>query len=330
MKKTIELMTITEKIINEGLREALRERCATRSLEIFLEHLGRKSNSERIYIFEGKRGESVSNTFEWCAEGVSKQKSNLQNVPFEAVEWWYNVFEDKSSIIIKDAEAIKESEPLTYKYLEPQNIHSLIASPLILEDSIIGFYGVDNPPQEIMGHISDVAEIIGHFIVSLLEKQRLMEQLEKLSFEDSLSEVRNRHALNDYINFHKVLRDVGIVYCDVMGLKKVNDTLGHQAGDDLIIRASQALQKNFQKKDIYRIGGDEFLVLTQGVEEETFKCKIEQLRRDMQENNALMALGCLWKKEVTDIDALIAEADDLMYQEKREHYDTERTVASKG
>ncbi len=320
MRRTIELMEITERVINEGLRVALRERNATHALELFLEHLGRKSNSERIYIFEGNRGSSVSNTFEWCATGVTEEKSNLQNVPFEAVEWWYNAFQDGHCIVIKDLELIKESNPLTYEYLKPQKIQSLIASPLILEDRIIGFYGVDNPPQNIMNHISDVAEIVGHFIVSLLEKKHLMEKLEKLSFEDSLSGARNRHALNHEIEFHNAFKDVGVVYCDVLGLKKVNDTLGHQAGDALIIRASGCLQKIFRKTDIYRVGGDEFLVLCEGVEEEHFKCRVERLRKDMHESEALMSLGTLWRKEVTDIDALITEADNLMYQEKRAYY----------
>lgn len=320
MKKTIELMSFTEKMINEGLRVALRERDATYALEIFLEHLGRNSKSERIYIFEGERGNSVSNTFEWCSEGVSQEKENLQNVPFEAVAWWYNTFQDGRCIIIKDLELIKESEPLTYQYLKPQNIHSLIASPLILEDKIIGFYGVDNPPQAIMDYISDVAEIVGHFITSLLEKRRLILQLERLSFEDSLSGVQNRHAWNQHIRYQKELQDVGLIYCDILGLKKVNDMQGHQAGDNLIIRASQCLKKTFRKTDIYRIGGDEFLVCCNDVEEKTFLDRVKQVRKDMYENDAMMSLGCLWRKNVEDIDAMITDADKLMYQDKRIYY----------
>lgn len=320
MKRTIELMATTEKIINEGLRIALRERDATQGLELFLEYVGEHSGCDRIYIFEGRRGENVSNTFEWCAEGVTQEKDNLQEVPFEAVEWWYQTFEDKSSLVIKDLEAIKESEPLTYAYLKPQNIHSLITSPLMRDGEIVGFYGVDNPPVEIMDHISDIAEIIGHFIEALLEKERLMKRLEKLSFEDSLSGVKNRHALNEELNYDKVLNKVGIIYCDVLGLKKVNDTQGHQAGDDLIVRASRCLQASFRKTDIYRIGGDEFLVLCKNIEEALFKEKVEDIRRNMVEKNALMSLGTVWKDVCVDIDAMIAEADDLMYQEKRDYY----------
>ncbi len=180
MKHTVELMANTERIINDGLRVALRERDAVRGLELFLEHIGRSSKCERIYIFEGKHGENVFNTFEWCAEGVSAEKDNLQNVPFEAVERWYHAFADGHCIVIKDVESIRETEPLTYVYLKPQNIQSLVTSPLVLEGEIIGFYGVDNPREGDMDHIADIAEIIGHFIVSLLEKQKLIMQLEKI------------------------------------------------------------------------------------------------------------------------------------------------------
>lgn len=311
---------ITAKAVNESLRLALRERDATRAIELFLEHMGERSHSERIYIFEGEQGYAVDNTFEWCAEGVSPQKDNLQNVPFEAVEWWYHEFEESSSILIYDLEDIRESEPLTYEYLKPQNIHSLIASPLELEGKIIGFYGVDNPPPDAMEDVAYFAEIVGHFIVSLLEKRRLMQQLEKLSFEDSLSGVQNRHALNDYIEYCKQMKQVGVVYCDVLGLKKVNDTQGHQAGDALLIRASECLKSNFRKKDIYRIGGDEFLVLCKDIEENMFLSKVEALRADMKKNNAMMSLGAIWREAVRDVDAFISEADGIMYEEKRAYY----------
>uniref|UniRef100_UPI004055AC7A sensor domain-containing diguanylate cyclase n=1 Tax=Agathobacter sp. TaxID=2021311 RepID=UPI004055AC7A len=320
MSRTAEIMLITEKIVNEGLRISLAEKNPKTALEAFLKHLGQSSGSERIYIFEGKRNESVSNTFEWCAEGITEEKENLQNVPFEAVEWWYNAFEDKNCIIIKDLESIKESEPLTYAYLKPQNIHSLITGPLILENELIGFYGVDNPPPDIVDHLSDIAEIVGHFVVSLLEKERLTRKVETLRFMDSLTGFKNRLALNQDIDNYNVLFDVGILYCDVQGLRKVNDTLGNQAGDELLIRAGKCLQNLFPEADIYRAGGDEYLVLYIGIDEAAFKYRVKQLRMDMQEQNASMSIGAIWQKVITDLYIGIAEADDLMYQEKHDNY----------
>ena len=100
----------------------------------------------------------------------------------------------------------------------------------------------------------------------------------------------------------------------------MNDALGHQAGDELLVRASDNLKKLFRKSDLYRVGGDEFLILCPGIKEATFQNKITQLRVLMQENNAMMSLGVIWREKVDDIDALISEADDLMYQEKRDYY----------
>lgn len=313
-------ISISAKVINDSLRRALRERDATRAIQLFIEQIGEASCAERIYIFEGEKGNSVDNTFEWCAPDVTAQIDFLQNVPFEATEWWYHAFERSDSILIEDLESIKEKEPLTYDYLKPQNVHSLIACPLELEGKIIGFYGMDNPPPEVIESISYFAEIVGHFIVSLLEKQRLIKELEKLSFEDFLTGVKNRHALNDFIRFSKASKNMGIVYCDVLGLKRINDMQGHKAGDDLLVRASQSLKKNFRKGEIYRIGGDEFMALCADIDKNTFNEKISQLRVDMKSNNALMSLGAIWHESVEDIDALIKEADELMYAEKRDYY----------
>ncbi len=98
--------------------------------------------------------------------------------------------------------------------------------------------------------------------------------------------------------------------------------MGHIEGDNLLLRAGKCLRKQFRVDDLYRIGGDEFLIICNGIEENEFYNRIEKLRCDMKENNALMALGCLWKKKADDIDMLIAKADELMYEEKQSYYVT--------
>ncbi len=126
--------------------------------------------------------------------------------------------------------------------------------------------------------------------------------------------------MNYHISRTKSMKNTGVIYCDVLGLKKVNDALGHQAGDDLIVRASKTLQSAFRRTDIYRVGGDEFLVLCNELHEDLFRERVELLRKGMQENSAEMSLGCLWRAEVTDVEAVIKEADQLMYEEKRTYY----------
>ena len=320
MNKQLQHMVSNEKLVNEALQIALGEVNATTSIEKFLEKLGTSLHCDRIYIFEGKKSCAVNNTFEWCAEGVTAEIDMLQNVPYEAVSWWYDVFDTYNHLVIENIEDIKETEPLTYEYLKPQNIHSLITAPLKKGDEIFGFFGVDNPPEYSMHNVTYIVEIVAHFIVALLERKKLMDKLERMSYEDHLTGVFNRNALNDYIDEHSTSENTGIVFCDVLGLKRVNDTMGHQAGDDLLIRASKCLKETFRKKDIYRIGGDEFLIISKDIEEDIFKRKISELKDNMEKYDVKMSFGVVWKPLINDIEHVIYEADNLMYEDKRAYY----------
>jgi len=311
-----------EKLVNEALHVALGEVNATSSIQKFLEKLGTSMHCDRIYIFEGKKNCPVNNTFEWCAEGVTVEIDTLQNVPHEAVSWWYDIFDTYSHLVIENIEDIKETAPLTYEYLKPQNIHSLITAPLKKGDEIFGFFGVHNPPEHAIQNTTYIIEIVAHFLVSLLEKKKLMDKLERICYEDLLTGVYNRNFLNEYLNEHSSAGNTGIVFCDVLGLKRVNDTLGHQAGDDLLIRASNCLKNTFRKNDIFRIGGDEFLVISKNIGADVFAKRIEELRDKMESYDVKMSLGVVWKPFINDIEHVIYEADALMYEEKRAYYAT--------
>lgn len=310
-----------EAMINEGLRLSLSAPLPEKSIEILLEYLGQSLYSDRVYIFEKMENGTFSNTYEWCAKNVLAQKENLQEVPFEVVEIWYWKFRNQENVIIKNVENIRENDPAMYEVLRPQDIQTLVVGPLIDDKKIIGFYGVDNPPKEFMNHISTMFQIMGHFISSLLKKRDMVRHLENLSFHDQLTELGNRRAMHACIESLNSDESIGILYCDVMGLKKSNDEKGHQAGDDLLIRASGCLKKEFGDYRLFRVGGDEFLALCAGIEEKELLRRVENLREHMKEAKALMALGCIWRADSREnMDKLLAKADSRMYEEKRAYY----------
>ena len=114
---------------------------------------------------------------------------------------------------------------------------------------------------------------------------------------------------------------IGVVYCDITGLKKVNDEQGHEAGDRLIIRAFECLAGVFKGYGLYRIGGDEFLVLCLEIEEKDLREHVEKLRMDMKEHQVTMAVGMIWKEHgPKDIDLLLNESERLMYEDKDRYY----------
>jgi diguanylate cyclase (GGDEF)-like protein len=309
-------------MINEGLRISLSAPSPDESIAILLEYLGKALQSERVYIFEEVGGNCFSNTYEWCASGVSQEKDNLQNLPFEVVSIWIDRFHDNENVIIRNLDDIKDSDPLMYDCLFPQNIHSLVAGPLFNNNKIIGFYGVDNPPQKMLGNISVLFQIMGHFLGSLLKRRNLVRRLVNLSFYDQLTGCKNRHAMNEYVRELRPRDSIGIIYGDVTGLKKVNDTLGHEAGDQLLIQASDCLKRVFPEDQVFRMGGDEFLVLYSKVTEDELLRQIKLLEADMKEHDVVIAIGYVWRPDSTEnIDKLLMEADEQMYENKRAYYE---------
>ena len=310
-----------EAFINEGLRIALQAPTPDQSLEIILEYLGKALDGERTYIFERNLLGNDDNTYEWVANGVKPEKDNLQNVPAEVCENWYRNFSENKNIIIGNLEEIREDEPLQYENLKRQNISSLVVVPLYDEQKVIGFYGVDNPPVKSLDYTSNMLQIMGHFIVSSIRRRNLVRELEQMSYSDQLTKLGNRFAMERYVA--DVPRGVsfGVVYCDITGLKKVNDTLGHQAGDQLILRASEVLREEFSEYGLFRIGGDELLALCADIGEEELKQKVEHMKTDMKQKDVVMAVGTVWQEDwKLGLDILLTESESRMYEEKAAYY----------
>ncbi len=163
-----------EVISNTAMKEALKQNHPSAEINSFLTSIGQSLDVDRIYIFEDDpEGEGLNNTYEWCAEDISPEIDNLQKVPFEAAGWWYEQFEKGKDIHILDLEAIRDTEPLTYEYLKPQGVNSLIAKPLMHEDRIIGFFGVDNPRLEFMADISSFLDTMSNFLASLIQNRNI-------------------------------------------------------------------------------------------------------------------------------------------------------------
>ncbi len=320
-KKTIKEFASNEAMVNDALRLALAEATPEKSLDVLLKHLGQSLRSDRVYIFEEMSNHTVKNTYEWCAEGVEPQKEYLQEVPFEVVSLWYEAFRKNKNIIIKSLESIKDTDPKVYETLLPQQVDSLVVSPLVFNDTIIGFYGVDNPPKEFLNHISVMFMVLGYFISSMLRRRNLVERLEKLSYYDQLTGALNRHGMNEFVANVNHEASIGIVYCDVMGLKHVNDVEGHLAGDALLVRAYECLSNSFPKEAVFRIGGDEFLAMSSNVTREDMEAKILNLQSSMESYGVKFAVGSVWEDKCNGrIEELLKLADERMYADKAEYY----------
>ena len=310
-----------ETLVNEGMRLALSEPDPDKSINIILEYLGKALHGERTYIFERNIRGNDDNTYEWVASGITAEKDNLQDVPAKVCANWYKNFSINKNIIIEDLENIREKDPLQYDNLKRQSIHSLVVVPLYDDQKIIGFYGVDNPTVKSLNYASNMLQITGHFMISSLKRRNLMHQLEHMSYYDQLTGFGNRYAVNKYVSELQSTDSFGLVYCDITGLKHINDSEGHAAGDRFIQNACSSLKRVFGHNGLFRIGGDEFIVICTGTSHEAFLKSIDTLKTDMDEHSVCMAVGYIWQDNTpSNIDKLLSESERLMYIDKDAYY----------
>ena len=310
-----------EAMINQGLRVALQQETPSQTLEVLLEYMGKALGGERTYIFERNEQGCDDNTYEWVASGVTPEKDNLQNLPAEVCGNWYQNFQIGRHIVIKKLEDIRESDPLQYENLKRQNIRSLIVVPLYDEGEVIGFYGIDNPPEKSLDYASHMLQIMAHFIISSLKRRNLIRKLKEMSYCDQLTQIGNRYAMREYIDNLQNEQSLGIVYCDVTGLKQTNDRKGHEAGDKLLIDACECLKNNFGEYGLFRIGGDELLAICAEIGEVALWQGVEQLKKDLQNKSVHMAVGGIWEKDsINGVEGLVTEAEKRMYKDKAAYY----------
>lgn len=275
--------------------------------------------ADRTYVFEIDPDRDVLiNTFEYiCGQEVSAQMDNLQEVPVSVIKVWMQNFRQGRSYYMSDLE--QERGQPSYEMLKAQQVWRLLAVPLMKGGAMVGFLGVDNP----RAHYDDATLLasIQFFVTNSLDRKKQQAYLEKLSYRDMLTGLYNRNRYIERLEAYKQVQDqqIGAIYIDLNGLKKVNDEQGHRAGDELIVRAAGTIAGIFAE-DAYRVGGDEFVVILLDVSREDFARKIEQLRRQMQENGVDASIGGVWQASTENLEDLLRRADENMYREKKRYY----------
>lgn len=297
------------------------ENDVNKAINELLKIVGETYEGDRAYIFERCEADNtVSNTYEWCKKGIVPQLELLQKIPFSYFGMWIERFNNHKSRIIYSLKDELEHESEEYKILGAQNINSLIAAPLFNNGQLIGFIGVDNPSVEYLHY--GLLEQVTSFIVNDLQKRLLIEKLQILRYKDSLTGVCNRTSYIKYLDElkNKQYSSLGVVFLDINGLKKANDSKGHDYGDYIIMTISKLLQTTFGEK-VFRIGGDEFVVLCEDIKKATFEEKERSLRAFALRNTEIkFSLGAVWTDQVVAVERLISSADRAMYEEKRSYY----------
>jgi len=169
--------------------------------------------------------------------------------------------------------------------------------------------------------------IIG--VSNINEQTKMLEREKELARKDALTGAFNKFAyiekekeINELIN-NKKNYNFSLAVCDINDLKKINDTFGHSVGDDYIKDAYLLLKDIYKNSLIYRIGGDEFIIIIEGSDylngDELYNKFINKINDNKKNNLVTLAIGYddyneLYDKTLNDI---FSRADMKMYDNKR-------------
>ncbi|MBE5920101.1 MAG: GGDEF domain-containing protein [Pseudobutyrivibrio ruminis] len=212
---------------------------------------------------------------------------------------------------------IKNHGIFIHKYrfkLQDETIHVMLRATLVEENTgsklIVGIMNIEN-----------------QFMMEQ-EYAANLQAAEDKAFKDQLTGVKNKRAYVDEeerINLQiKTGYDFefGIVVCDINGLKQINDTKGHQAGDAYIKEGCEIICDAFSRSPVFRIGGDEFVAIVQGKDYDHLNSRISKITKINSKNKkndkVTIAVGySLFGKNDKFVSDVFERADSVMYKNKK-------------
>jgi len=234
----------------------------------------------------------------------------------------------------------KERYEILDKFGKTNAIKSMLSIPIEIDGKIIGFFGLDSHSSAAAfdNDSVEMAKLLSQQVSGLLERLHLEEELRKqkqqlewLSGRDPLTGLPNRRLFFEKASVYLSLAKrnhspLSILYIDLDFFKVINDTMGHDVGDEVLLRVAERFHQTLRESDVVaRIGGDEFIFVLPETDFEAAKIvkkRIEfNLREVMKLKNGIVTVGgsvgiATFPDDGTELEQLIKIADHRMYETK--------------
>jgi len=206
-----------------------------------------------------------------------------------------------------------------------------ICVPIAYSNEVTGILNVDSFTREnaFQQRSLRLAEAFAQQVAVIIRQALYREALEQTVVTDPLTRLGNREGFNRQLKLElaraqRYRQPLTLVMLDIDNFKNINDTLGHQAGDEALIKVAEAMHRERRESDsLYRWGGDEFaLIIPQVAPEEArvaakrYVRAIHRIKLGDLELDASIGLAS-YPEDGSDSETLLRKADDLMYQHKK-------------
>ncbi len=249
---------------------------------------------------------------------------------YKVIETWPRLIHKSNCFIIVNESDMAEAHKIAPEWIDSlraDDIKTLLIYPLRSDNKTIGYIWAGNfdPSKTLM--IKETLGLTAFILSAEIANEMNVRKMKIMSSTDLLTGVYNRNAMNnrisDDISGNVVIqKPFGVCFVDVNGLKTINDTEGHLAGDNLLKDAAATLNElSNDRTEIYRVGGDEFLVIATDITRDEFdKFTASLNERAERPGRAHFAVGACHSDEAGNIIKAMQTADGRMYDVKAEYY----------
>lgn len=283
-----------------------------------LEHITQYFQSSRTVLLKNNKG-NLELYSEFHQNTLVSTENKMNQFNYEQLNDLFEHFATDNTLLISSVAEELNGIQNVEQWLS-QGLQRILGIRIYEENQVSYFLLVINPHRNYV-HFT-VLEAISQFVESHLTKDKLLKRLSELSYTDTLTGLYNRNFFHEYTKQleENHMKNIAVIYADVNGLKKANDNFGHELGDVLLKWAGKFLQKNSDGM-VFRLGGDEYLCLLEGIKEKDFKDTQAHLEKKLSEySECHMSVGFAWDENAEKIEALMKEADTLMYADKQKFY----------
>ena len=249
---------------------------------------------------------------------------------YAVIETWPRLINKSNCFIMtneRDFENAHKIAPEWIDSLRAAGVKSIVIYPLRSDNKTIGYIWAGNFPADKTQMIKETLGLTSFILSAEIANDQNVRKMKIMSSTDLLTGVFNRNAMNNRISEDvsgdkEIAKPFGVFFIDVNGLKTINDKMGHLAGDRLLKDVASALQEiKSEKIEIYRVGGDEFLIIAPDTTIDEFESLKEQLiAKSERPERAHFAYGACHSTEYDDVRRAMQIADARMYEVKEEYY----------
>jgi len=250
---------------------------------------------------------------------------------------YFKALESGKMIVVNLAREDERTCEFTEPYLIPNNIYSMLDAPIYYAGEIIGVvcHEYTNSAHNWSSQEQEFASAIASTVSLSLEiqKRREMEkELEHQAYHDALTKLPNRSLFIDRLDqalklAHRNHTILAVLFLDLDNFKEINDSLGHAAGDQVLIEIAHRLNANLREMDtIARLGGDEFTLIVSDFKDVQFIHEVvlklfnilqQSININDQELYATSSIGIsIYPDDGETAETLLRNADAAMYMAK--------------